>query len=133
MKIQTTKIFSKIDNAIKKGYTIISEQGSSRSSKTYNTLIWLIIYLIQHPGTRLSIVRKTLPALKATVFVDFKEILFKMGVFDDKCLNKTDFIYTFSNGSWVDFFSMDDEQKIRGRKRDILFCNEANELSLIHI
>ena len=131
MKIQTTKIFSQIDNAIKKGYTIISEQGSSRSSKTYNTLIWLIIYLIQHPGTRLSIVRKTLPALKATVFVDFKEILFKMGVFDDKCLNKTDFIYTFSNGSWVDFFSMDDEQKIRGRKRDILFCNEANELLFI--
>lgn len=131
MKIQTTKIFSKIDNAIKKGYTIISEQGSSRSSKTYNTLIWLITYLLQHPGTRLSIVRKTLPALKATVFIDFKEILFKMGVFDDKCLNKTDFIYTFSNGSWVDFFSTDDEQKIRGRKRDILFCNEANELLFI--
>lgn len=131
MKIQTTKIFSKVNDAINNGYTIISAQGSSRSSKTYNILIWLIVYVLQHPNTRLSIVRKTLPALKASVFVDFKEILFKMGIFDDRCLNKTDFTYTFYNGSWVDFFSTDDEQKIRGRKRDILFCNEANELLFI--
>ena len=85
MKIQTTKIFSIVDNAInqfdivdgqkKRKYTTISAQGSSRSSKTYNILIRLITYLLQNPGLRLSIVRKTLPALKATVFVDFKEII----------------------------------------------------------
>jgi phage terminase large subunit len=28
----------------------------------------------------------------------------------------------------VEFMGADDEQKIRGRKRDILYCNEANEL-----
>ena len=37
-------------------------------------------------------------------------------------------IYRFSNGSLVEFFSVDDEQKIRGRKRDLGWCNEANEL-----
>lgn len=142
MKIQTTKIFSIVDNAInqfdivdgqkKRKYTTISAQGSSRSSKTYNILIRLITYLLQNPGLRLSIVRKTLPALKATVFVDFKEIMRNMGIYDERgCMNKTDFIYTFPNGSWIDFFSTDDEQKIRGRKRDILFVNEANEISFI--
>ena len=55
-----------------------------------------------------------------------------MGIYDERgCMNKTDFIYTFPNGSWIDFFSTDDEQKIRGRKRDILFVNEANEISFI--
>lgn len=54
-----------------------------------------------------------------------------MGIFDEGALNKTDFIYHFSNGSWVEFFSTDSEQKIRGRKRDILYCNEANELKFI--
>ena len=39
--------------------------------------------------------------------------------------------YRFPNGSWVEFFSTDNEQKLRGRKRDILFVNEANELSFI--
>lgn len=141
MKIQTSKIYAIVDKAInqfeivdgkkKRKYTTISAQGSSRSSKTYNILIKLLTYILQHPGTRLSIVRKTLPALKATVLVDFKEILRNMGIYNEKHLNKTDLIYTLPNGSWVDFFSTDDEQKIRGRKRDILFVNEANEILFI--
>ncbi len=111
------------------GKTIISLQGSSRSGKTYNILIFLIKYLLENENKRLSIVRKTLPAVKGSVLIDFKEILIKMGIWDDRRFNKTELIYRFDNGSWVEFFSTDDEQKIRGRKRNILFVNEANELS----
>lgn len=46
-------------------------------------------------------------------------------------MNKTEFTYTFPNGSWIEFFSTDSEQKLRGRKRDILYVNEANELKFI--
>ena len=130
-KIQTTRVFTEIDKAVAAGYTTISEQGSSRSGKTYNTLIWLIRYCLIHPGTRLSIVRKTLPSLKGSVFIDFKEILIKMKLFDERALNKSEMTYMFGNGSWVEFFSTDSEQKIRGRKRDILYCHEANELLYI--
>lgn len=130
-KIQTTKIYAEIQKAIDSGYTTVSLQGSSRSSKTYNTLIWLIMYCLQHAHTRLSIVRATLPAIKGSVFIDFKDILLRMGLWDDKALNKSEFTYQFANGSWVEFFSTDSEQKLRGRKRDILFVNEANELSFI--
>ena len=130
-KIQTTKIYAEIQKAIDSGYTTVSLQGSSRSSKTYNTLIWLIMYCLQHAHTRLSIVRATLPAIKGSVFIDFKDILLHMGLWDDKALNKSEFTYQFANGSWVEFFSTDSEQKLRGRKRDILFVNEANELSFI--
>ena len=131
MKIQTTKIYREIDNAVNNGYSTVSLQGSARSSKTYNTLIWLICYCLQHPNTRLSIVRATLPAIKGSVFVDFKEILRKFRVYNEKSMNKSELIYKFSNGSWAEFFSTDSEQKLRGRKRDILFVNEANELSFI--
>nr|DAF36622.1 MAG TPA: terminase large subunit [Caudoviricetes sp.] len=131
MTIQTTNIYAQVDKAIKKGYTTVSAQGSSRSSKTYNILIWLIIYCLSHSRTRLSIVRATLPALKGSVFIDFKEILYKLNIFDESCLNKSEMIYTFPNGSWVEFFSTDSEQKLRGRKRDILYINEANELKFI--
>ena len=130
-KIQTTIIFSEIEKAKKEGFTTVSLQGSSRSSKTYNALIWLIVYCLNHPNTRLSIVRATLPSLKGSVFIDFKEILMNMLLFDEKRLNKTELTYHFSNGSWVEFFSTDSEQKLRGRKRDILFVNEANELAFI--
>ena len=125
------KIWNEINLGLTAGKTIISEQGSSRSAKTYNTLIYLIVYLLENPGNRLSIVRKTLPALKGSILIDFKDILNRMELWDSKSFNKTELIYHFPNSSWVEFFSTDDEQKIRGRKRNILFVNEANEISYL--
>ena len=129
--IQTTKIFTTVDNAVQSGYKIVSAQGSSRSSKTYNILIYLLSYNLANKKS-LSIVRKTLPALKGSVFRDFKEIMQdKFKIWDNRCMNKSEMVYTFPNGSFVEFFSTDDEQKIRGRKRNILYCNEANEISFL--
>jgi phage terminase large subunit len=59
---------------------------------------------------------------------DFLEILKDLEIYSQERHNKSEHIYTFDNGSIVEFFSVDDEQKIRGRKRDIAWCNEANEL-----
>ena len=131
-KIQVaSKVYKGLTQGLAENKTILSLQGSSRSAKTYNILIFLITYILEHNNTRLSIVRKTLPALKGSVLMDFKEILRQMDLWNDKQFNKTELIYKFSNGSWVEFFSTDDEQKIRGRKRGILFANEANELSYL--
>lgn len=131
MKIQTTRIYAEIQKAKDAGFTTVSEQGSSRSSKTFNTVIWIILRCLFVPKTTVSVVRATLPAIKGSVFRDFKEIMIKMKVWDDRCMNKSDFIYSFPNGSWVEFFSCDNEQKIRGRKRKILYVNEGNELKFI--
>lgn len=132
MEILTTKIYTEVSRALDRGYKVVSAQGSSRSSKTYNILIFLIVYLLQHPHTILSVVRKTLPALKGSSFRDFKEIMQdKFKLWDNRCMNKTEMIYTFPNGSFAEFFSTDDEQKIRGRKRNILYCNEANEITYL--
>lgn len=128
MTIRANKIVRILDRALRAGKTVISAQGSSRSGKTYNILIYLITYLAQHPKTRLTIVRGTLPALKGSVLIDFKEILLRMELWNEKAFNKSELIYTLPNGSVVDFISTDSEQKLRGRKRDVLFVNEANEL-----
>ena len=128
---QTTKIFTTVDNAVQSGYKIVSAQGSSRSSKTYNILIYLLSYILANKKS-LSIVRKTLPALKGSVFRDFKEIMQdKFKIWNNRCMTKSEMVYTFPNDSFVEFFSTDDEQKIRGRKRNILYCNEANEISFL--
>ena len=128
MDIKTTKIYDILSKGIADGYTTISAQGSSRSGKTYNILIFLIVYLLQHPATKLTIVRGTLPALKGSVLIDFKEILLSLDLWEEKSLNKSEMVYMLPNGSSVDFISTDSEQKLRGRKRDVLFVNEANEL-----
>lgn len=131
MKIQTTRVFSEIENARKRGYSIISEQGSSRSSKTYNTVIWIIWRCLCVPKTTVSICRATLPSLRGSVLRDFTDVLEKIDAYSDKQFNKSELVYTFSNGSWVEFFSCDNEQKLRGRKRKILYVNEANEINFL--
>ena len=128
MEIKSTVIFEKNYAALEGPHRFIINEGGSRSSKTYSLCQLMVIYCLQNSGKVVSIIRKTFPALRATVLRDFIEILKEMGIYSVESHNKSEHIYTFSNGSIVEFFSVDDEQKIRGRKRDIAWCNEANEL-----
>jgi len=128
MEIKSTVIFEKNYEALSGPHRFIINEGGSRSSKTYSLCQLMVIYCLQNSGKVVSIIRKTFPALRATVLRDFIEILKEMGIYSLDSHNKSEHIYTFSNGSIVEFFSVDDEQKIRGRKRDIAWCNEANEL-----
>ena len=57
------------------------------------------------------------------------DILNELKLYQENRHNKTENIYVFENGAKIEFFSLDDAQKVRGRKRDVLWCNEANELS----
>lgn len=121
MLIQTTKIYATVDSAIRAGYKVVSAQGSSRSSKTYNILIYLLIYILQHPKTSLSIVRKTLPSLKGSVFRDFKEIMQdKFQMWDNRCMNKSDMVYTFPNGSFANSSQL--MMNRRYGEENVIFC-----------
>jgi phage terminase large subunit len=111
------------------GKRVIVLQGGTRSGKTYSALQWIIRQCFKHKGLTISIVRATLPALKATAMRDFFEILDTLGVYDEGNHNKTEGTYIL-NGNTIEFFSIDNEQKIRGRKRDLLFVNEANEIKI---
>jgi phage terminase large subunit len=129
MEIKSTVIFEKNYEALNDpGIRFVINEGGSRSSKTYSLCQLVIIYCLQNNHKVVSVIRKTFPALRATVLRDFIEILKELNIYSVEDHNKSEHIYTFPNGSIVEFFSVDDEQKIRGRKRDIAWCNEANEL-----
>jgi phage terminase large subunit len=81
----------------------------------------------RYSGVKYSIVRDTLPALKATVLEDFEEIGKEAGLYTINNHNLTDKEYRH-NGNLVDYFSSDDDEKVRGRKRDVLYLNEGPEL-----
>ena len=128
MKIQATVVFERNLDALNSGKRFIINEGGSRSSKTYSLCQLIILHALQNDNITISVVRKTFPSLRATVYRDFVEVLHSMGLYSKQQHNKSEHIYTFDNGSMVEFFSVDDEQKIRGRKRDVCWCNEANEL-----
>ena len=123
--------YQRLEEAKKQGCTTVSSQGSSRSGKTYNVVMWLCIQCFNNAGTTVSIIRAGMPSIKRTVYRDFKNVMLSLGWWNDKSMNKSEYVYTFPNGSWIEFFSTDNEQKVRGSKRKILFANEANELSFI--
>ena len=126
LKIRTNKVFHSLQKSDKK---IVAHQGGTRSGKTYNILLWIIFdYCDKNTDKTITICRNTFPALRATVMRDFLEILKKHQIYSEQYHNKTNSEYNLF-GNLVEFISLDQPQKVRGRKRDLLFCNEANELT----
>jgi phage terminase large subunit len=124
-KIQTNKVFKHLCNTDKK---IVVEQGGTRSGKTYNILLWIIFeYCTNNNDKIVTICRKTFPSLRATVMRDFMSILQSQNIYREKHHQKSNSEY-YLFGNLIEFISLDQPQKIRGRKRDLLFVNEGNEL-----
>ena len=124
ISIQASRVFEDNYEATTR---FVCNVGGTRSTKTYSILQVLILKAIQEP-LQISIVRKSLPSLKLSVLRDFVEILESMNLYDPNKHNKTDNSYKLGS-SIIEFFSIDDAMKRRGSKRDILYINEANELT----
>jgi phage terminase large subunit len=131
-QFEVTPVFERnFDSA----HRIKINRGGTRSSKTYSICQLLVFWLFtgyigqnrRIPAGVASVVRKTFPALKATAYRDIIEILHANNLYSLTQENKTEHLITYQ-GRTLEFFSADDEQKVRGRKRAILYCNEANEL-----
>ena len=129
MKISTTVVFEELIKSDELGKRIVVAQGGARSGKTFNILIYWISKLLQEENKTLSIVRKTLPALKNSVLKDLVTVLELFGVYDPRNFHKQEGYYQLGTNT-INWFSVDEPQKLRGAKRDYLYCNEANELRL---
>ncbi len=124
-QIQTNVVFEVLESSTSK---IVALQGSSRSGKTFNTLLWIIFsYCNKNTGKVISITRRTLPSLRSSCMRDFLEILRNNDLYSEIYHNKTSNEY-WLNGNLIEFFSLDMGSRVRGRKRDLLFINEANEI-----
>ncbi len=107
---------------------IVVNQGGTRSSKTYSLAQLIILKALQEQGKVYTICRKTLPALKGTAYRDVMSILEQHNLYNPDNHNKSELTYRLNNND-IEFISVDMPQKIRGRKRNVLWLNEANEFS----
>ena len=104
-------------------------QGGTSAGKTFGILPVLIDYAIKHPRTEISVVSESIPHLRRGAIKDFLKILDWTKRYREDYWNKTLLTYTFENGSYIEFFSADQESKLRGARRNILYINEANNVS----
>jgi phage terminase large subunit len=132
MNLKVTPVFTRSFHSRKR---IVVHRGGSRSSKTYSLAQQFVLWLMTGQITKdlnipvgvASIVRKYSKTLSKTVMRDFEMVLDNHNLWDKIKHNLTNKTYEY-NGRMVEFIGADDQQKLRGSRRNILWCNEANEL-----
>jgi len=102
--------------------------GGTSAGKTYGILPILINEAVKRPGLDISVVSESVPHLRRGALKDFLSIMKVTGRYDDEHYNRTLLTYTFANGSYIEFFSADQESKVRGPRRKILYINECNNI-----
>lgn len=126
--MKVTSVFGRNITAYNAGFRIISNQGSTRSSKTWS--IMQLLYMIALESDKpllISIVSESMPHLKRGCIRDFQNMLLQENAWVDKNWNATDKLYKV-NKSVIEFFSADAPAKVHGPARDILFVNECNNI-----
>ena len=121
MEFKRTKAINKIRSLKKRKKAI---QGGTSAGKTIAILSILIDEACKNPGLEVSVVSESVPHLKRGALRDFLKIMKQTGRFIESNYNKTDRIYRFTNGSFMEFFS---PESILGARRDVLYINECNK------
>lgn len=131
-----TTAYSKIAR-LKSDLRII--QGGTSASKTISILLFLIDWCQAldsndkpiNSNKLVSVVSESLPHMKKGALKDFLVIMKSHGYYNENNYNRSDHIYTFETGAMMEFFGLDDPDKAHGPRRDVLFVNEANNVSFL--
>lgn len=127
---KTTDVFLSNRNA---DTDIIINQGGTSSGKTYSILQNLFLHAIENDRAIITVAGQDIPNLKVGPIRDAHNIVDNTEGLSNYILeyNKSDRVFTFVNGSIIEFKSYDDAQDAKQGKRDYLFLNEANGVDKI--
>lgn len=103
-------------------------QGGASAGKTFAIITLLIGYCQSYADSLVTVVGLSYPHLEAGTIRDFIKILKEVDGWEEERWNKSAKLYTFANGSILEFKSID-RMSARGPRRDVLFVNEANGIS----
>jgi len=103
-------------------------RGGTSAGKTICILAILTDYAIKNEGKEISVVSESIPHLRRGAMKDFINILKGLNRYKESQFNRSNLKYTFTNGSYVEFFSTDQPDKLRGSRRTDLYINECNNV-----
>jgi phage terminase large subunit len=120
-----TKVFTK--NILSDAKTVIN-RGSAGSSKSFSVLQVVLALMAKYHNLKILIVRKSLPSLRISTLLDFKEMISSMGLYPCFFEEKVNLNFYF-NGNFLHFGSVDDPEKIKSTSWNYIFMEEANEFT----
>ena len=123
-----TKAFYKISSLVKSSDLAII-QGGQGAGKTIAILMLLIDYCYNYKK-EVTICSSELSKLKGTAINDFLKILKDYNIYKLANWNKSEMVYRFESGSFIEFIGLDKADVGKGRRRDVVFINETNKVNL---
>lgn len=126
---QTTTAVRKLKKLYDSGNRIKVVRGGTSAGKTFTILPLLASYAAKYSGKEISVVAESIPHLRRGALKDFLKIMAETGRYKDYQFNKSLLKYTFDNGSYIEFFSADQHDRLRGARRTDLYVNECNNIT----
>lgn len=123
--LQATPIFYK--NLNSKAQIVIN-RGGARSSKSHSILQLMLYKASQEKNKKILILRKTLPALRISTLLMFKEMTSTNGMDKHIREEKQNLNYWFGN-NLIHFGSLDDVEKIKSTEWNYIWVEEATEFT----
>lgn len=129
--LQFSKLFVWLQASKK---TIKVLQGGSGSSKTYSILEFFVVNAVTGvwQNETIDIVRRTMPALRISAMKDFEDICKRIYIYNEEMHNISKNTYTIGTCTFR-FYSADDEEKMRGPRRDRVYFNEVLEMKKMDV
>jgi phage terminase large subunit len=132
-----TTAFWKIHRLIKNGLSqfksddkkVFVIQGGQGAGKTISILMLLIDYF-ERSKVEITICSAELSKLKDTALNDFLKILQDWKLYEQKYFNKTESLYQKDAGHFIEFIGLDKADVGKGRRRKLVYINEANKVTL---
>ncbi len=124
-KVKITPVYDALHNATK---PIVVCVGGSGSSKSYSMAQFMIWKLINEQNKVIGIGRKTLPALRMTAMLLVVDLLKDYGIYQYCNHSKTENYIDYKTNR-IQFFSLDDPEKIKSFNANYLWLEEANEFT----
>lgn len=99
-------------------------RGGTSASKTFSILPILIDRAIKTSNLEISVVSESIPHLRRGALKDFLKIMMALGRYNDNQFNKSTLKYTFSNGSYIEFFLLTNQ--INYEVQDVMYYMLTN-------
>ena len=127
--LKYTRIFNEHRKAIQETDLVI-HRGGARSSKTYSIAQSLAYDWNTVIDTRLRvlIIRKTLPSVKTSVLVTFKDVVENLGLTDYMHVEKKELNFWMGK-NLIHFSGLDDVEKIKSSEWNVIWMEEATDFA----
>ena len=130
----TTKQDEAIDLLATAALDRVMLYGGSRSGKTFVSVFAIITRALMAPGSRHAIIRHRFSSVKTSVGMETIPAVLKAAYPGAKfSLNKTEWVFTFANGSEIWLLGLDESpervEKVLGKEYATLYFNESSQLA----